>query len=89
MPRSRTNDFIRISGALSGTGGIAPVTMDGKPAFGDSYVIGSLPLAGGEVPDVSAYAGKDWQLFAVPSGDGATALLRVRYAPKGVAMYIR
>ena len=86
---ARTNDFIRMSGALSGTGGFAPVTMDGEPVFGDSYTIGSMPLAAGVAPDVAAYAGKDWKLTAIPAGDGETALLRIRYAPKGTALFIR
>ena len=85
----RTNDFIRVSGSLSGTGGFAPVTMDGVPNFGDSYIIGSVPLAGDATPDVAAYAGKDWKLTAIPAGDGETALLRIKYAPKGTIMLFR
>ena len=83
------SDYLRIKGSLSGTGGILPIAMDGEPVFGDTYTIGEIPLVNGEAPDVSAYATREWKLTAVPSGDGETALLNVRYAPPGTRMIIR
>ena len=84
-----TNDYLRITGALSGNGGFAPVTMDGEPEAGDTYVIGEIPLAGGEAPDVSTYSTRRWKLFSVPSGNGETALLMSRYAPLSMTVSFR
>ena len=83
------SDYLRINGALSGTGGFVPVTMDGAPEPGDTYTIGEIPLVGGSAPDVSAYSVRGWKLSAVPSGNGETALLRIRCAPDGTQLFFR
>ncbi len=83
------SDYLRINGALSGTGGFAPMTMDGAPEPGDTYTIGEIPLVGGSAPNVSAYSVRGWKLSAVPSGNGETALLRIRCAPDGTQLFFR
>ena len=67
----------------------APVTMDGAPEPGDTYTIGEIPLVGGSAPNVSAYSVRGWKLSAVPSGNGETALLRIRCAPDGTQLFFR
>ena len=84
-----TNDYLRIAGSLSGSGGFAPVTVDGEPEPGDTYVIGEIPLVGGDVPDVSNHSTRRWQLSAVSSGNGDTALLQARYMPPGALLILR
>lgn len=84
----RTNDFIEISGAVTGSdGGFFGVPMDGRsPKSGDSYRIATYP-ASSQLPVNNV---PRWRLSSVPHGsDASKVVLVLTYQPPGTTIVLR
>ena len=84
---ARTNDFIEISGSVTGSaGGFCGVPMDGRsPKAGDSYRFATYP-ASAELP---VNAVPRWRLSSVPHGNSDKVVLVLTYQPPGTTIVLR
>jgi hypothetical protein len=84
---ARTNDFIEISGSITGSeGGFCGVPMDGRsPKAGDSYRFATYP-ASAELP---VNAVPRWRLSSVPHGNSDKVVLVLTYQPPGTTIVLR
>ena len=84
----RTNDFIEITGTITGVeGGFCGVPMDGRnPKSGDSYRIATYPASSGlPVNNVPR-----WILSSVPhETDASKVVLVLTYQPPGTTIILR
>jgi len=86
-----TNDFIALSLPFApGTGGFAPVLMEGGPVEpGDTFTIGTYPASALPLASGRAFAARNWLLVPKATDDPAVALLTIRYSPLGMKVILR
>jgi hypothetical protein len=85
---ARTNDFIDIVGAITGSeGGFCGVPMDGhSPKAGDVYRIATYPVSA-VLPESTVTR---WRIASVPhESDASKVILTMTYQPIGTTIILR
>ena len=84
----RTNDFIEITGTITGNeGGFCGVPMDGySPKAGDVYRIATYPVSA-VLPESTVTR---WRIASVPhESDASKVILTMTYQPIGTTIILR
>ena len=82
-----SSDVINLGSAITGSGKIVPVFMDGKPESDVTYTLGRYPASAG-VPSAS-YAGRGCTFSVEPIPESDEVLLKMKWSRYGMFMTIK